>query len=95
MAPASWDYARALRSTLFLVLLTALLPGLPMLGGSLGAFLGLVFGLLELALMAVALAAVESGLAALHPERLPALGVGALVLAAVAATLLLLGGVAA
>ena len=92
---AFWDYARALRSTLFLVLLAALLPGPPALAGTSGAFLGPVFGLAELALISVALAAAESGLAALHPERLPALGVGALVLAAVAAALLLFGRVAA
>jgi formate hydrogenlyase subunit 4 len=92
---AFWDYARVLRSTLFLALLAALLPGPPALAGTLGAVLRPVFGLAELALLCIALAAAESGLAALHPERLPALGVGALVLAAVAATLLLLGGVAA
>jgi formate hydrogenlyase subunit 4 len=92
---ALWDYARALRSALFLALLAALLPGPPAVAGTLGAVLRPVFGLAELALVCVALAAAESGLAVLHAERLPALAVGALVLAAVAAALLLLGGVAA
>jgi formate hydrogenlyase subunit 4 len=92
---ALWDYARALRSTLFLVLAVALLPGPPALAGTVGAVLRPVFGIAELALACLALAAVESGLAVAHPERLPALGVGALVLAAAAAALLLLGGAAA
>jgi hypothetical protein len=51
-----------------------------------------LLGLAELSLVCVILAAVEGGLAAAHPERWPVLGVGALVLAAVAAALLLLGG---
>jgi hypothetical protein len=60
--------------------------------GAVGAALRPLLGLAELAAICVALAAVEGGLAAAHPERLPALGVGALALAAVAAALLLLGG---
>lgn len=92
---ALWDYARALRSTLFLALVAALLPGPPVVAGAAGAVLGPLFGLAELAAVCVALAGVESGLAALRPDRLPVLGVGALALAAVAAALLLLGGVAA
>ncbi len=101
---ALWDYARALRSTLFLALLAALLaallPGPPAVaaaagGGVAGAVLGLLFGLAGFGLVCVAVAAAESGLAALRPDRVPALGVGALVLAAVAAAFLLLGGVAA
>ncbi len=90
---AARDYARALRSTLFLALLAALLPGPPAVApGAVGAALRPLLGLAELAAICVALAAVEGGLAAAHPERLPALGVGALALAAVAAALLLLGG---
>ena len=93
---ALWDYARALRSTLFLALLAALLPGPPAVAaGAAGVVLRPLVGLAELALICVVLAAVESGLATLHPERLPVLGVGALVLAAVAAALLLLGAAAA
>ena len=92
---ALWDYARALRCTLFLALLAALLPGPPAVAGAVGVVLRPLFGLAELALICVALAATESGLAVLHPERLPVLGAGALVLAAVAAALLLLGRAAA
>ena len=90
---ALWDYARALRRALFLALLLALLPGPP--ASTAGAVLGPLFGLAGFGLACVAVAAVESGLAAMHPDRVPALGVGALVLAAVAAALLLIGGVAA
>jgi formate hydrogenlyase subunit 4 len=90
---AARDYARALRSTLFLALLAALLPGPPAVAaGAVGVVLRPLLGLAELALVCVILAAVEGGLAAAHPERWPVLGVGALVLAAVAAALLLLGG---
>ncbi|GAA0585117.1 hypothetical protein GCM10009416_24380 [Craurococcus roseus] len=88
---ALWDYARALRRTLFLALLLALLPWSP--PG--GAVLGPLFGMAGFGLACVAAAAVEGGLVAPHPERVPALGVGAVALAAVAAALLLLGGVAA
>ena len=93
---AAWDYARALRCTLFLALLAALLPGPPAAAsGAVGTVLGALIGLAKLASICVLLAAVESGLAVLRPERLPVLGVGALVLAVVAAALLLLGGAAA
>lgn len=92
---ALWDYARALRVTLFLALVAALLPGPPAASGAAGAFLRPLFGLAELALLCVVLAAIESGLAASHVERLASLGLFALVMAAVAAALLLLGGVAA
>ena len=92
---ALWDYARALRCTVFLALLAALLPGPPAVAGAAGVVLRPLLGLAELALICVALAVAESGLAALHPGRLSALGVGALVLASAAAALLLLGGVAA
>ena len=92
---ALWDYARALRCTVFLALLAALLPGPPAVGGAFGAVLRPLFGLAEFVAVCVALAAAESGLAALHPERLAVWGAGALVLGAVAAALLLLGGVAA
>jgi formate hydrogenlyase subunit 4 len=92
---ALWDYARALRCTVFLALLAALLPGPPAVGGAFGAALRPLFGAAELAAICVAFAAAEGGLAALHPDRLPVLGAGALVLGAVAAALLLLGGVAA
>jgi formate hydrogenlyase subunit 4 len=51
--------------------------------------------LAELVGICVVLAAVENGLAVLRPDRVPVLGVGALVLAAAAAALLLLGSVAA
>lgn len=92
---ALWEYARALRRAVFLVLVAALLPGLPPVGGALGGVLGPLLGLAEIGLVCVALAVAESGLAALHPDRVPALGAGALALAAVAAALLLLRGVAA
>lgn len=90
---ALWDYARALRRTLFLALLLALLPVPPAAAGA--AVLGPLFGLAGFGLACVAVAALESCLAAPRPDRAPAWGVGALVLAAVAAALLLLGGVAA
>lgn len=89
---ALWDYAHALRSAVFLALLATLLPGPPILEGAVGAALRPLFGMLEFAAIGAALAAAESGLVALHPDRLPALGAGALALAAVAAALLLLGG---
>ena len=92
---ALWDYARALRCMVFLALLAALLPGPPAAGGAFDAALRPLLGLAEFAAICVAFAAAESGLAALHPERLPVLGAGALVLGVVAAALLLLGGVAA
>jgi formate hydrogenlyase subunit 4 len=88
---ALWDYARALRRTLFLALLLALPPG-PAVEG---AVLGPLFGVAGFGLACVAAAAAESGFAVLRPDRWPVLGVGALALAAVAAALLLLGGVAA
>ena len=89
---ALWDYARALRGTLFLVLVAALLPGPPVPDGVAGLLLGPVTGFAEIAAVGALLAAAESGVAALHPDRLPALGAGALALAAVAAAFLLLGG---
>jgi formate hydrogenlyase subunit 4 len=93
---ALWDYARALRFTLFLALMAALVPGPPAVGtGVAGSALRAFLGVAELAALCVALAAVGGGLAVLRPERLPALGVAALALAAVAAALLLLGGAAA
>jgi formate hydrogenlyase subunit 4 len=92
---ALWDYARALRCTLFLALLAALLPGPPTMAGVAGAVFRPLLGLAELVGICVVLAAVENGLAVLYPDRVPVLGVGALVLAAAAAALLLLGSVAA
>ena len=92
---ALWDYARALRCTLFLALLAALLPGPPTMAGVAGAVFRPSLGLAELGGICVVLAAVENGLAVLRPDRVPVLGVGALVLAAAAAALLLLGSVAA
>ncbi len=94
---ALWDYARALRFTLFLALLAALVPGPPTVAGTgvAGSALRALLGVAELAALCVALAAMGGGLAVLRPERLPALGVVALALAAVAAALLLLGGAAA
>jgi formate hydrogenlyase subunit 4 len=89
---ALWDYARALRCTLFLAVLAALLlPGPP----AAGAVLGPLFGVAAFGLACVALAAVEGGIAALHPDRVTASGAGALALAAAAAAFLLLRGVAA
>ncbi len=92
---ALWDYARALRGTLFLVLVAALLPGPPVPDGVAGLLLGPASGLAEIAVLGALLAAAESGVATLHPDRLPALGAGALALAVVAAAFLLLGGVSA
>ena len=89
---ALWDYARALRRTVFLALLLSLLPWS---AAGAGAVLGPLLGVAAFGAACVAVAAAEAGIAAPHPDRAPALGAGALVLAAVAAALLLLGGVGA